>query len=93
MDKNNRFEFIVNVFDLYGNSSEGTFKKQMILDREVSIQTINRARLHRWLDTLIDSDSVTNINIHKYNIETGYTQEHQQTLLKRENILDKLEKV
>jgi len=92
MNKNNRYEFRLNVFKS-GNTPVTNTLKLMLPENEVSITTVDRARLHRWLDALIDDEKISNIDIHKYNIKTGYIPEHQQVLLKREEELDKLEEI
>lgn len=92
MDRNNRFEFTVNLFQ-YGNTAKTPLFKKYVPNREVSVSTVSRERLHRWLDEMIDDENVANIHIYKYNIEKGYIPEKQQELIEREKVLDELEEI
>jgi len=53
--------------------------------------TIDRTRLHRWIDMLIDSGKVDKIDIGWYDASIGYVKRVQDQLVETEKNLDELE--
>jgi hypothetical protein len=62
-----------------------------ILPNDGNDNTLNRERLHRWIDILIDSGQVDKIDINWYDAGTGYVPKYQQKILNREVELDNME--